>query len=171
MTERNKATALAFDYGARRIGCAVAHAETQTTHAVATLTCKNKDDATAQSLAQIGQAQPDLVLVGAPTRDDGTLSDVAEAAMRFALRIQARCPVPVFLVNEAYSTASASSKLAQAGVKGRKQKGLVDAYAAAEIGQAWLDSPGFLTPVLAHDKLDALKKRFLGEEGLAAPDD
>jgi putative Holliday junction resolvase len=48
--------------------------------------------------------------------------------------------VPVRLGDERLTTVTASRILSQRGVKGRKQRAVVDQAAAVEILQAWIDA-------------------------------
>ena len=49
-------------------------------------------------------------------------------------------PVPVRLSDERLTTVVVSRVLAQRGVKGKKQRAVVDQAAAVEILQSWLDA-------------------------------
>ncbi len=81
------------------------------------------------------------VIIGLPrTLADrhGTAADIAvDYASRLAERI---APVPVRLADERLSTVSAARMLSSRGVKGRKQRAVVDQAAAVEILQGWLDA-------------------------------
>lgn len=80
------------------------------------------------------------VIVGLPR----TLADrhgaAAESAVGYAHRLAERiAPVPVRLGDERLTTVSAARMLSQRGVKGRKQRAVIDQAAAVEILQTWLD--------------------------------
>jgi putative Holliday junction resolvase len=60
---------------------------------------------------------------------------------RFANRLKGRFNLPTLLVDERYTSAAASSVLTEEGVYGRKQKALIDQYAAQQILQAYFDEP------------------------------
>jgi putative Holliday junction resolvase len=60
---------------------------------------------------------------------------------RFANRLKGRFNLPVVLVDERYTSAAASSALNDLGVHGRKQKTMLDQYAAQQILQAYFDEP------------------------------
>jgi len=49
-------------------------------------------------------------------------------------------PVPVRLSDERLSTVVATRRLAERGVRGRRQRAVVDQAAAVEILQGWLDA-------------------------------
>jgi putative Holliday junction resolvase len=58
---------------------------------------------------------------------------------RFAQQLEGRFAIPLALVDERYTSISASSALREAGVKGRKQKPMLDQVAAQLILQAYFD--------------------------------
>jgi len=60
---------------------------------------------------------------------------------RFANRLKGRFKLPVMLVDERYTSAAASSQLNEMGVRGIKQKPLLDQVAAQHILQAYFDEP------------------------------
>lgn len=81
------------------------------------------------------------VIVGLPR----TLADrhgaAADTAVDYAGRLARRvAPVPVRLGDERLTTVTAGRMLSQRGVKGRKQRAVIDQAAAVEILQAWLDA-------------------------------
>ncbi len=81
------------------------------------------------------------VIVGLPITLSGIESFAADAARQYADRLAAAvAPVPVRLVDERLSTAAATRRLAEQGVKGRRRRTVVDQAAAVEILQSWLDS-------------------------------
>jgi len=80
------------------------------------------------------------VIVGLPRTLADRHGSAAEIAARYAAGLAERiAPVPVRLADERLTTVSASRMLSQRGVKGRKQRAVVDQAAAVEILQGWLD--------------------------------
>jgi putative holliday junction resolvase len=49
-------------------------------------------------------------------------------------------PLPVLLVDERMSTVAAARRLSERGVRGKRQRAVVDQAAAVEILQGWLDA-------------------------------
>jgi putative holliday junction resolvase len=80
------------------------------------------------------------VLVGLPRSLSGREGPAAEAARAYARRLAARLDVPVRLVDERLSTVAAHRSLRSSGVKGRKQRAVVDQVAAVVLLQAALDT-------------------------------
>jgi len=80
------------------------------------------------------------VVVGLPVTLAGKHGPAAIQAKAYADQVAAQiAPVPVELVDERMSTVVASRRLAERGVRGRRQRAVVDQAAAVEILQSWLD--------------------------------
>jgi putative Holliday junction resolvase len=64
----------------------------------------------------------------------------AEAARAFGDALAAALPVPVVYADERLTTVVATQQLRSRGVKGRKQRAVIDQAAAVAILQGWLDA-------------------------------
>jgi putative Holliday junction resolvase len=83
------------------------------------------------------------VIVGLPRTLADRHGHAAAIAVDYAGKIAERVgQVPVRMADERLSTVSAARMLSERGVKGRKQRAVVDQAAAVEILQAWLDARG-----------------------------
>lgn len=81
------------------------------------------------------------VVVGLPIRLNGGEGPAAIDIRSYAQRLaRAAGHVPVVLTDERMSTVVASRRLAERGVRGRRQRAVVDQAAAVEILQSWLDA-------------------------------
>lgn len=80
------------------------------------------------------------VVVGLPKTLAGKTGVAAEHAIGYADLLGQRLTVPVRLADERLTTVSAGRMLSDRGVRGRKQRGVIDQAAAAEILQTWLDA-------------------------------
>ena len=80
-------------------------------------------------------------MVGLPSNDDGPPHELTALSRRFANRLKGRFNLPTILLDERYTSLSASATLNEQGVHGRKQKPLIDQYAAQQILQAYFDEP------------------------------
>jgi putative Holliday junction resolvase len=81
------------------------------------------------------------VVVGLPVRLDGSEGDAAVDIRAYAERLaRAVGHVPVVLADERMSTVVATRRLAERGVRGKRQRAVVDQAAAVEILQSWLDA-------------------------------
>jgi putative Holliday junction resolvase len=79
------------------------------------------------------------VLVGLPRSLSGREGPAAKAAREYAAALAELVDVPVRLVDERLSTVAAHRSLRQAGMKGRKQRAVVDQVAAVVLLQNALD--------------------------------
>ena len=80
------------------------------------------------------------VVVGLPVTLRGTESFAAIEAREYAeLLAQNVSGVPVNMTDERLTTAVASRRLTERGVKGKRKRAVVDQAAAVEILQHWLD--------------------------------
>jgi putative Holliday junction resolvase len=81
------------------------------------------------------------VVVGLPVRLNGTEGTAAIDIRAYAGRLaRALGHVPVVLADERMSTVVATRRLAERGVRGKRQRAVVDQAAAVEILQSWLDA-------------------------------
>ncbi|HEX6968773.1 MAG TPA: Holliday junction resolvase RuvX [Micromonosporaceae bacterium] len=87
------------------------------------------------------------VVVGLPVTLAGGHGPAAVGVQAYAERLaEVIAPVPVRLVDERMSTVVATRRLAERGVRGRRQRAVVDQAAAVEILQSWLDTQRRRTP-------------------------
>jgi putative Holliday junction resolvase len=81
------------------------------------------------------------VVVGLPVRLTGMEGPAAAQARTYAQQLAAEiAPVPVRLADERMSTVAATRRLAERGVRGRRQRAVIDQAAAVEILPRWLDA-------------------------------
>lgn len=134
-------TFLAFDFGVKRIGIALGNTLTASARPLATISDDKNDVRFAAIAVLIKEWQPAALVVGLPCNDDGTPHELTALCRRFANRLKGRFNLPVILVDERYTSLAAAERLNEAGVHGRKQKALLDQYAAQQILQAYFDEP------------------------------
>jgi len=135
-------SALAFDFGERRIGVAVGESLLGISHPLCTIDTELTDERFARIGQLITEWKPTALVVGLPTHADGSEHDMTRLARRFANRLKGRFALPVWLVDERHTSLLAESMLAEAGLYGRKQKPVLDQVAAQAILQAWFEAPG-----------------------------
>lgn len=81
------------------------------------------------------------IVVGLPVQLSGAEGAAAIDIRAYAGRLaQVVSPVPIALADERMSTVVATRRLAERGVRGRRQRAVVDQAAAVEILQSWLDA-------------------------------
>ncbi|MBV8048091.1 MAG: Holliday junction resolvase RuvX [Paludibacterium sp.] len=134
--------ALAFDFGERRIGVAVGDGLLGIAHPLCTIDTESNDERFARIAALIDEWRPQALVVGLPTHADGTEHELTRLSRRFANRLKGRFALPVWLVDERHTSLLAESLLKEAGLRGRKQKPVLDQVAAQAILQTWFDMRG-----------------------------
>jgi putative Holliday junction resolvase len=134
------ATVLAFDFGTRRIGVAMANTLTRVAHPLATVDAPPAAQIAAIA-ALIDEWRPAQLVVGLPVHADGTPHAMTARAKAFARTLETRFALPVALVDERFTTLAAESALAAAGRRGRAARAARDETAAHIILQQWLDDP------------------------------
>jgi putative Holliday junction resolvase len=131
---------LAFDFGERRLGVAVGELELGLAHPLQTVRAGSDRERIAQIESLVQEWSPALLIVGFPFYLDGTEHELSRRCRRFAERLRARFGIETALVDERLTSRTASQSLAEAGVRGRRQKHMLDQVAAQHILQAWFES-------------------------------
>jgi putative holliday junction resolvase len=127
---------LSFDPGTVRIG--VASGNTLLGRAAPLRTLAAAGEARFAAIAAlIAEWRPDALVVGVPFHPDGAEHDNTRRARRFARQLHGRFKLPVFEVDERYTTTEA---LAQARDEGRHGSRDADAAAATLILEQFLRS-------------------------------
>lgn len=99
-------TFLALDFGLKRTGVAVGNRLTRSAQPQATIQAEG--DARFVKLAErLREWQPDALVVGIPFHPDGAAHDNTARARRFARQLRGRFGLPVYEVDERYSTTEA----------------------------------------------------------------
>ncbi len=101
-------TFLALDFGMKRTGFAVGNRLMRTAQPQGTLTAEG--NARFEKVAQqLKTWQPDALVVGVPFHPDGAAHENTVRARRFARQLNGRFNLPVFEVDERYTTTEAQS--------------------------------------------------------------
>jgi putative Holliday junction resolvase len=87
-----------------------------------------------------GEHEAVQIVVGLPVRLNGAEGAAAIDVRAYAGRLARAGQVPVVLADERMSTVVATRRLAERGVRGKRQRAVVDQAAAVEILQSWLDA-------------------------------
>ena len=99
-------TFLALDFGLKRTGVAVGNRLTRC--ATPQSTIRAEGNARFQQVAaRIMEWQPDALVVGVPFHPDGAPHDNTRLAQRFSRQLKGRFSLPVFEVDERYTTTEA----------------------------------------------------------------
>jgi putative Holliday junction resolvase len=130
---------LALDVGDVRIGVALSdETETLASGLVTLRSAGPRKDAQAIA-ALVREHAVGEVVVGLPLRLDGTVGPRGELTLDFVRRLRRVLKVPVVTRDERLTSVAAGERLAEAGVKRRDRKALLDQAAAALILQEHLD--------------------------------
>lgn len=133
---------LAVDVGSVRVGVALSDPAPMLASPLVTLSRDERMGADLEQLAAlVVEHEVVEVVVGLPRTLADRHGSAAQAAVSYAELLAGRVhPVPVRLADERLSTVSATRMLSDRGVRGRKQRAVVDQAAAVEFLQAWLDA-------------------------------
>jgi len=101
-------TFLALDLGLKRTGVATGNRITRTASPQPTV--RAEGDARFTAVAALLQTwKPDALVLGIPTHPDGAAHENTARALKFARQLRGRFGLPVFEVDERYSTTEAHS--------------------------------------------------------------
>ena len=134
---RASGTVLAFDFGTRRVGVAVGELGLRIAHPLETISAVSDRARLEQVGLLIREWTPALLVVGLPTHMDRTEHALTARCRRFAAQLERGFGIETHLVDERLTSAAAAESLAAAGVRGRRQKELVDQIAAVHILQTF----------------------------------
>lgn len=102
-------TFLALDFGLKRTGFAVGNRLLRTAQPQGTIAAQG-DARFAKIAEQLKFWQPDALVVGVPFHPDGAAHENTQRARRFARQLHGRFGLPVFEVDERYTTTEALSR-------------------------------------------------------------
>ncbi len=97
---------LAFDFGLKRTGVASGNRLTRSATGQGTIRAEG-DARFVQIQQRIQEWQPDALVVGVPFHPDGAAHENTARAQKFARQLRGRFGLPVFEVDERYSTTEA----------------------------------------------------------------
>jgi putative holliday junction resolvase len=139
MHEPLRGTLLGLDFGQRRIGVAVGEWETRMANPLEVL-AQPDIERRLDRLAELIQTwQAKALVVGVPHTPDGEPARFAPHCRRFGQQLHARFHLPVFEVDEAFSSSEAETQLKGAGhFRWEARKREIDAWAACLILQQFL---------------------------------
>lgn len=131
---------LAFDLGLKRTGVASGELAIGIAHALTVIHAESTVVRMAAIDQLVAEWQPALLVLGLPTRADGSENEMTRVARNFARRLESHFNLPVFLVDERLTSTAAASELHAQGIHGKKNKALTDAVAAQLILQGFFDA-------------------------------
>ena len=128
---------LAIDYGIKRTGLAVCDAGEKIASPLKVLQGQRR---LVEEIEQIVTSENiEGIVLGLPLNMDGSQGPQARQVLAFADRLKQRLAIPIHLQDERLSSFGAEEKLQTTGLSRSKRREWLDALAAAEILQAFLD--------------------------------
>lgn len=128
---------LAIDYGAKRTGLAICDPEEIIVSPLAVIEGQNQ---LLSKVAEVIKAEGvGAVVLGLPLNMDDSEGPQAKIVLEFAKTLEQHIDIPVHLQDERLSSFSAEQKLAAADFTKKKRKKRIDAVAAAQILEAFLE--------------------------------
>ena len=131
---------LGIDYGRKRVGIAVSDPLGIIARGVGVL--ERKPSLAAEVCRMAAELGAQTLVVGMPLMLRGGKGEMALEVEAFIAELEGECGLPVVTVDERFTSAAAADTVLQMGVprKKRRDKGRLDAMAAALILQDFLDS-------------------------------
>ncbi len=133
---------MALDLGERRIGLAVSYGEGTPVLPAGHLVRGNLQADISQVLEQAQRRGIDALVVGLPLTLSGEVGIQARRAQGFVRAVRKRASLPVYTVDETFTTVEAEGLLREGGSQPSRDRGTVDSVAAALILQRFLDHQG-----------------------------
>ena len=133
-------TALAFDFGTRKIGVASGQTITATGTPLPALACRQQKPDFEAIAALLSEWQPDHLVVGLPLNMDGSESESSDRARRFARQLHGRFGISTWMVDERLSTREARQQMGASYKGGPDER--VDSMAAVLIIESWFREGG-----------------------------
>jgi putative holliday junction resolvase len=100
-------TFLAFDFGTRRCGVASGNRLLRTATPLRTIRADSSALRLKECEARVREWQPDALVVGVPFHPDGASHENTGRARKFARQLRSQLKLPVYEVDERYSTTEA----------------------------------------------------------------
>lgn len=129
---------LGIDHGDVRIGIALSDPTAFLASSLCVIDSTNAG--LERVVALIVEHQVEKIVVGLPRNMDGSYGPATAKVRVFIEKLKVKTSVPVFEWDERLSTVSAHNALREAGLNGKKRKGVVDKVAAQIILQNYLDA-------------------------------
>jgi putative Holliday junction resolvase len=115
-------TIICFDFGLVRTGVAIGNTITTTAMPECTLQSKNNQPDWIAISHLISEWKPSRLVVGLPTKPDGSDTDATKAVKHFCNQLNGRYNLPVMQENEQYTSIEAAQRLKETRQCGRKKK-------------------------------------------------
>jgi putative Holliday junction resolvase len=128
---------LAIDYGTKRTGLALCDPSETIVSPLTVI--EGRKNLIEKILEAIASENIDAVVFGLPLNMDGTIGPQAKMTTQFVEELKKRTSVPIYFQDERLSSFVAEEKLAPAEFTRKKKARRLDAIAAAQILEAFLE--------------------------------
>jgi putative Holliday junction resolvase len=129
---------LAIDYGMRRTGLAICDPGERMVSPLGVI--RDPKGLIDRVVEIIGSEGVGEVVIGLPLNMDGSHGPQAQRSRAFAERLAQRVSIPIHFQDERLSSFEAGRRLAAIGRSGRKGREMLDALAAADILERFLET-------------------------------
>lgn len=130
---------MGLDIGDKRIGIALSDPEDILASPLTTI-IRNDDNSAVEKIKEMASAnEVNCIVIGLPYSLSGEKSGQTNTTLNFIDKIKSAIDIEIQLEDERFSSSVAQRLLAQQGKKKKKNKGDIDAAAAAYILQGYLD--------------------------------
>jgi putative Holliday junction resolvase len=137
---KNTDTYLGFDFGNKKIGTAVGQTTTKIANPLQTIRSINQQPDWTLISQLIAEWQPAGLVVGISHQEDGSANLITPRMKKFCRQLEGRYNLPVFQIDEAFSTFEAKQLLFDdLHVSAGKLWDVQDQLAAQLILQSWLN--------------------------------
>ena len=134
---KKKGSVLAFDLGIKKTGVAVGNNVLKTSRNLVTFYSKNKYQRIEKIKQLVNEWQPIYLVLGLPLNRDSSANEMTKFCLNTAKEIENNINLPIFFINENYSSTSAEELIKGLGSKKQKNNiSLVDQIAADIILQS-----------------------------------
>ncbi|MHC4657011.1 MAG: Holliday junction resolvase RuvX [Planctomycetota bacterium] len=128
---------LAIDYGNKRTGLAICDAAETIVSPLKVI--HSQKDLLKKIKVIVGAEKVEAIVLGLPLNMDNSQGPQAKLVLKFADQLKAHIDIPLHFQDERLSTFGAEEKLAAADFTRNKKKKRLDAVAAAQILEAFLE--------------------------------
>jgi putative Holliday junction resolvase len=133
---------MAFDYGIRRVGVAVGDCSLKMAHPVDTIEYSDSKDLYVKLGRHYAEWLPVGFVVGLPSNEGKGKRKLREQIRRFASDLENKFSLPVYFIEEDYSSTYAEQVLSEVVSNWKKRKSLLDGFSAKIILDAFFNSKG-----------------------------
>lgn len=139
MDGKQSGRVMGVDWGGKRIGLATSDETCTIAKPLLVFQHRSKHEDAMRVLAEAEKQQVNLIIIGVTYDDENNLTPSGRRANRFAEELGKNSSIPIKMWSEEFSTSKAKQNAIMMNLPKSKRKGHLDAIAAANILQDFLD--------------------------------